>query len=149
MHPCSIYWQHLLNIFIYLHEQLWTLAKYLKKRKFLKTTTLFSMLTTSQNSYIFVIFEFQIIFLFINFSFQSLSYNHKYIDIPIYKTYQQEFLGNILILGNNTWNKIHTSWKSESSKLKLGQNRQNTETMLKTLRFKGYARFEFEYIFLY
>ena len=26
MHPCSIFWQHLLSTFIYLHKQIWTLA---------------------------------------------------------------------------------------------------------------------------
>ena len=42
------------------------------------------------------------------------------------------------------YNKIHTSCRSESSKLKLGHNRQTKETMLKTLIFKDFARFAFE-----
>ena len=101
----------------------------------------------------------------------SLLYIHKYIYLSIYKTHQQKMLENILILGNNTWNiqvnaiyqelkltgfhqplyeepnknnKIHTSCRSESSKLKLGRNRLTKETMLKTLRYKDFARFEVE-----
>ena len=41
-------------------------------------------------------------------------------------------------------NEIHTSFRSESSKLKLGRNRQDRKTMLKTLRFKDFARFKVE-----
>ena len=40
--------------------------------------------------------------------------------------------------------KIYTSCRSETSKLKNGRNIQTKEKMLKTFRFKDFARFEVE-----
>ena len=42
------------------------------------------------------------------------------------------------------YKEIHTSYRRKSSKLNLGRNRQNKETMLKTKRFKDFARFKVE-----
>ena len=80
----------------------------------------------------------------------SIYKTHPDFDKLILKTYNLMQELNIIDLYQSLYeeaikyNKIHTYCRSESSKLKLGHNRQTKETMLKTLRFKKFARFEFE-----